>query len=77
MLLGIPVEGQEDTYEIHGITSLVKKDEEPKGCRTPFGVMTATEIYDAMNLERNIDIFLDECIESAEMIYSGNLPTPE
>lgn len=77
MLFGVPVEGEEETYEIHAITSLVKKDEEPKGCRTPFGTMTATEICDAMNLEGNVDIFLDDFIESANMIYAGNLPTPE
>lgn len=75
MLWGIPVEGKPDTYEIHGITSLSKKSEEPKGCRTPFGEMEATEICDAMNLEGNIDIFLNDFIESAKMIYSGNLPT--
>lgn len=74
MLLGIPVEGQDDTYEIHGITSFVRKGEEPIGCRTPFGVMTATEICDAMNLEGNVDILLDDFIESAKMIYSGELP---
>lgn len=77
ILLGVPVEGQEDTYEIHGITSLVKKGEEPKGCQTPFGTMTATEICDAMDLEGNIDIFLNDFIDSAKMIYSGNLPTNE
>lgn len=75
ILLGIPVEGQDETYEIHGITSLVKKGEDPKGCRTPFGTMTATQICDAMNLEENIDLLLDDFIESAKMIYSGNLPT--
>lgn len=73
MLLGLPVEGQEETYEIHGITSFVKKGKEPKGRRTPFGSMTATEICDAMNLEGNIDIFLDDFIESAKMIYSSEL----
>lgn len=77
MLLGLPVESQDDTYEIHGITSLVKKGAEPKGCRTPFGTMTATEICDAMNLEGNVDIFLNDFIESAKMIYSDNFPTHE
>lgn len=77
ILLGVPVEDQENTYKIHGITSFAKKGEEPKGCQTPFGTMTSTEICDAMNLEGNIDILLNDFIESAKMIYSGNLPTPE
>lgn len=73
MLLGIPVEGKPDTFEIHGVTSLSKKDEEPIGCRTPFGEMEVTEIFDAMNLDVNVDLFLEDFIESAKMIYSGNL----
>lgn len=75
MLLGIPVEGKPDTFEIHGVTSLSKKGEEPNGCRTPFGEMEATEIFDAMNLEENFDIFLNDFIESVKMIYSDNLPS--
>lgn len=75
MLLGIPVEGRPDTFEIHGVTSLSRKGEEPNGCRTPFGEMEAAEIFDAMNLDVNVDLFLEDFIESAKMIYSGNLPS--
>lgn len=74
MIVGIPVEGKPETFEIYGVTSLSKKGEEPKGFRTPFGEMKATEIVDAMNLEGNVDLFLEDFIESAKMIYSGNLP---
>lgn len=75
MLLGIPVEGKPNTFEINGVTSLSKKDEESNGCRIPFGEKDATEIFDAMNLEENFDIFLNDFIESVKMIYSGILPS--
>lgn len=75
MLLGILVEGKPDTFEIHGVTRLSKKGDEPKGCSTPFGEMEATELFDAMNLDVNVDIFLEDFIESVKMIYAGNLPS--
>lgn len=77
MLLGIGVEGKEDTFEVKVITSLNKSGEEPQGVQTSKGEMTATEICHVMNMEANAEIILGDLIESAELIYSGKTSSQE
>lgn len=73
-ILGNLVEGTDDTYEIVIVTSLFKEGEEPQGCCTKMGVFNSVEIEEIMSVEDNAELILNNFLESADMIYSGNLP---
>lgn len=73
-ILGNIIEGTDDTYEIIIVTSLFKEGEEPQGCCTKMGEFTSIEIEEIMSIEDNVELILNNFIESADMIYSGKLP---
>lgn len=73
-ILGNLVEGTDDTYEIVIVTSLFKEGEEPQGCCTKMGEFNSVEIEEIMSVEDNAELILNDFLESADMIYSGNLP---
>lgn len=74
-ILGNLVEGTDDTYEIVIVTSLFKEGEEPQGCCTKMGMFNSVEIEEIMSVENNAELILNDFLESADMTYSGNLPT--
>lgn len=73
-ILGNPIEGTDDTYEIVIVTSLYKEGEEPQGCCTKKGEFNSIEIEEIMCMEDNAELILNDFLESAKMIYSGTLP---
>ena len=73
-LLGNKLEGDDAKYEVIIVTCLFKEGKEPQGICTKMGELSPLEIEDVMGIEENADLILADFIESAKMIYSGNIP---
>jgi len=75
VLMARESEEEQGKYAFHTITMLYQDGEEPIGCQTPFGVLTPFDIEVVMNTEGNLKLFVNDFLESADMIYSGSLPS--
>lgn len=75
VLMARESEEEQGKYAFHTITMLYQEGEEPIGCQTPFGILTPFDIEVVMNTEGNLKLFVDDFLESAEMIYFGSLPS--
>ncbi|MCH5347320.1 MAG: hypothetical protein J1E63_09430 [Muribaculaceae bacterium] len=72
-LFGEPT-GEDDQYELKVALGYFKEGQDPQGCLTPFGKMSLDVLADAMTIEANVDLFINEIINSADLIFSGKLP---
>lgn len=73
-LYGNLAEESKELYEVYIVTALFKEGEEPQGCSSPIGTFKVEQIEEAMSIEDNVPLIFDDFVESANLIYSGNLP---
>jgi len=63
-----------DTFELIGLTLLYEEGKDPVGCRTPFGEFSSLELSEIMENKESVQLLIDDFVDYAEMILSGNLP---
>lgn len=61
-------------YEMISLTILYEEGKEPVGCRNDFGDYNIPELSEILENKESVQLFIDDFVESAEMVLSGNLP---
>lgn len=68
---------QSDKFELTGLTMLYVGDNDPVGCRSPYGEFSSLEISEIMENKESIQLLLNDFIEAAEIVLNDNLPKSE
>lgn len=68
-LIATPVKGSMGKYRIVSATGLIKPGEYPQGYYTGMGELSTMQIARLVELEDNVEIILNDIIESSKMIY--------
>ncbi len=71
------IDEQSDKFELTGLTMLYVGDNDPVGCRSPYGEFSSLEISRIMENKENVELLLNDFIEAAAIVVNDNLPKPE